>query len=184
MVLAQVTAILEDQGIRYVLVGSLASSMHGMFRSTADIDILADIQQNQVIQLFGALKNSFYVEEHAISDAVDRRGSFNAIHFESVFKVDIFLPKTDGFDLKELERRELRRMTTESDRIIRVATAEDTILAKLKWFRAGEEPSDNQWSDVLGIIAACGTLDHSYLYDWAAKLNVMDLLTKAVEEAG
>ena len=42
-VLSQVTAILEQQNIAYVLVGSFASSIHGMYRSTADIDILADI---------------------------------------------------------------------------------------------------------------------------------------------
>jgi hypothetical protein len=32
--LSLVASVLEQQGITYVLVGSLASSMHGMYRST------------------------------------------------------------------------------------------------------------------------------------------------------
>jgi len=54
-VLSQVTATLDQQDISYVLVGSFASSIHGMYRSTADIDILADIHPEQIRQLFGDL---------------------------------------------------------------------------------------------------------------------------------
>ena len=67
--------------------------MHGMYRSTADIDILADIKADQVRPLFEVLKEGFYVDEHAMRDAVAQRRSFNAIHFDSVFKVDVFVPK-------------------------------------------------------------------------------------------
>ena len=82
-VLSQIAAILDKQGIRYVLVGSLASSIHGMYRSTADIDIVADIKTDQVHPLFEALRDSFYVDEHVMRDAVTQRGSFNAIHFDA-----------------------------------------------------------------------------------------------------
>ena len=54
-VLSQVTATLDQQDISYVLVGSFASSIHGMYRSTADIDILADIHPEQIRQLLGDL---------------------------------------------------------------------------------------------------------------------------------
>lgn len=39
----------------------------------------------------------------SIRQAVDRRGSFNLIHYRSVFKVDIFLPRTK-FDQNEFNR--------------------------------------------------------------------------------
>lgn len=56
-----------------------------------------------------------------------------------------------------------------------VSSAEDTVLAKLHWFRAGGETSDRQWSDILGIIRTQGSrLDRSYLDEWAAKLGVLD----------
>lgn len=180
VVLSQVARVLEQQEITYVLVGSLASSMHGMYRSTADIDLLADIKPEQVRPLLAALEKSFYIDELAMRQAIAQRRSFNAIHFESVFKVDIFIAKADDFASKQLERRELRKMAPEIDQFIYVATAEDTVLAKLRWYRQGDEVSSTQWSDVLGVLGAQSVnLDIDYLREWADKLGVRDLLEKA-----
>ncbi len=180
-VLSQIVDILEKQGIRYVLVGSFASSVHGMYRSTADLDIVADISSEQIQALFNALRHDFYVDEHVMRDAVVQRGSFNAIHFDSVFKVDIFIPKTDSFGMTELDRRQLRKISPDGDETVFVATAEDTILAKLRWYRAGHEPSTNQWNDVLGILGtSLQTLDFQYLNAWATALGLSDLLEKAL----
>lgn len=180
LVLSQVARVLEQHEITYVLVGSLASSMHGMYRSTADIDLLADIKAEHIRPLLDALNKSFYVDEHAVQQAVEQRRSFNAIHFDSVFKVDIFIPKADEFATKQLERRERRKIAPEIEQFIYVATAEDTILAKLRWYRAGDEVSSTQWSDVLGVLGAHSVrLDIDYLHEWADKLGVRDLLEKA-----
>src|ERR1041385_286929 len=109
-VLSQIANALDQLGIPYVLVGSFASSIHGMYRATADIDILADIKAEQVRPLFEALRNSFYVDEQVMRDAIAQRRSFNIIHFDSVFKVDFFIPKSEEFALAQLDRRELRRV--------------------------------------------------------------------------
>ncbi len=182
-VLSHIAATLEQLSIRYVLVGSFASSIHGMYRATANIDIVAEINTNQVRPLFEALRNDFYVDERAVLEAVNRRSSFNIIHFDSVFKVDFFIPKSDDFATAELSRREVRRLSPNSNEVIYVATAEDTVLAKLRWFRAGQETSNNQWNDVIGILATGGDyLDLAYLYSWGEKLGIKDLLEKALEE--
>ena len=182
-VLSQMTAILEQQNISYVLVGSFASSIHGMYRSTADIDILADIHTEQVRPLFDVLQNSFYVDEHAMRDAVAQGRSFNAIHFDSVYKVDIFIATTDEFALTQLTRRQLRKISPEKDEALYVATAEDTVLAKLRWYRAGHETSSTQWNDVLGVLGASGSsFDLDYLHTWASKLEIEDLLEKALAD--
>jgi hypothetical protein len=182
-VLSQVASILEQQQITYVLVGSLASSIHGMYRSTADIDIVADVKPAQVIPLLAALHGNFYVDEHAVREAIDQRQSFNAIHFDSVFKVDIFIPKSDSFSRKQLERRELRKLAPDIDQMVYVATVEDTILAKLRWYQSGGGVSNNQWTDVVGMIGASATrLDHEYLGEWAETLGLSELLKKAFEE--
>lgn len=181
VVLSQVARVLEQHEITYVLVGSLASSMHGMYRSTADIDLLADIKPEKVRPLLDALEKSFYIDEHAVRQAIAQHRSFNAIHFDSVFKVDIFIPKADDFARKQLERRELRKIAPEVDQFIYVATAEDTVLAKLRWYREGDEVSSTQWSDVLGVLASQSVnLDIGYLREWADKLGVGDLLEKAL----
>jgi hypothetical protein len=183
-VLSLVANLLEQQRITYVLVGSLASSIHGMYRSTADIDIVADIRSEQVIPLLTALQKHFYIDEHAVREAIDRRQSFNAIHFDSVFKVDIFIPKSDEFSKKQIERRELRRLAPDVEQMIYVATAEDTILAKLRWYDSGGRVSNNQWTDVVGIIGGSSSiLDGDYLRNWAGKLGLTELLDQAFEEA-
>jgi|ERR1044072_1379274 predicted nucleotidyltransferase len=183
-VLSRVASTLEQQGITYVLVGSLASSMHGMYRSTADIDILADVKRKHVLPLISALQDSFYIDEHAVTRAIDLRQSFNAIHFDSAFKVDIFIPKTDAFTKQQLERRELRRISPDVNMSIYVATAEDTILAKLRWYLSGGKVSNTQWGDVVGIIGGySGSLDLDYLYVWANKLGLTELLNRAFAEA-
>lgn len=181
-VLFQVTGVLEEQSIAYVLVGSFASSVHGMYRSTADIDLLADIRFEQVRPLFDSMRNSFYLDEQTMRDAVARGTSFNAIHFDSVFKVDIFVAGSDEFAGSQLSRRQLRRVLSERDETIYVASAEDTILAKLRWFKAGNETSTTQWNDILGILGTSAKdLDYEYLQTWAEKLEVTHLLQKALK---
>jgi uncharacterized nucleotidyltransferase DUF6036 len=184
LVLSQVARILERYEITYVLVGSLASSMHGIYRSTADIDLLADIKPEHVRPLLDALNKSFHVDDHAMQQAVEQRRSFNAIHFDSVFKVDIFIPKGDDFARKQLERRQLRKIAPDSDQFVYVATAEDTILAKLRWYRDGGEVSSTQWSDVLGILGVTDlNLEFDYLREWSDRLGVRDLLERALTSA-
>lgn len=182
--MSQVAGILEQQQINYVLVGSLASSLHGIYRSTADIDLVADVKPSQVIPLLDALKNDFSVDEHAVRDAIDTRQSFNAIHFDSVFKVDIFIPKSDPFSRNLLERRELRQIASDVEQKVYVATVEDTILARLRWYHSGGGISNTQWGDVVGMIGASAErLDLAYLNDWADTLGLSDLLKKAFDEA-
>src|ERR1044072_2962193 len=131
-VLSEVTTLLEEQGIVYVLVGSFASSLHGMYRSTADIDLLADIKSDQVRPLFNALRNSCYVDEQTMHEAATQGRSFNAIHFDSVFKVDIFVSRSDEFARAQLDRRQLRKISPDRDETVYVVSSEDTILAKLR----------------------------------------------------
>ncbi len=183
-VLSQVTATLEREGIDYVLVGSFASSIHGMYRSTADIDILADIKAEQVCPLFEALQKSFYVDEYAMRDAVGHKSSFNAIHFDSVFKVDFFVSGSDEFALAQLSRKQLRLISPDRNETVYVASAEDTVLAKLRWYRAGHETSTTQWNDVIGVLGTSHqNPDLEYLRVWADKLGVADLLHKALHHA-
>ena len=64
-----------------------------------------------------------------------------------------------------------------------VATAEDTLLAKLEWYRRGGEVSERQWRDVLGVLKVqAGALVIDYLYRMADELGVKDLLEKAPTE--
>ncbi len=182
-VLIEVARVLEESGIAYVVVGSFASSMRGLYRATGDVDIIADIKLNQVKPLVAALQEKFYIDEQAVRRAVTQCCSFNAIHYDSVFKIDIFIPLESDFSRQQLARRQLEKIPPESSQGIYVATAEDTILAKLNCYRAGGEVSSTRRSAVAGIIGTQGsTLDIEYLREWADKLKVLDLLENALRQ--
>lgn len=175
--------ILEELGVRYHLGGSFASAVHGVPRQTMDADIVVDLDDASVVLLVERLRGPFYVDLDTAKEALVRRGSFNAIDLESGFRVDFFVKGTDEFDEVELERSQLTQITADPDRSAYVKTAEDTILRKLQWYRGGDEVSDRQWRDVLGVLIAVGDdLDLDYLWLWASQLGLADLLKRAIDE--
>lgn len=179
-----VTQALDQIGIHYAVGGSLASSLHGVMRSTLDVDIVADMKWKHIQPLVASLSKEFYADDEMMRDAIERHSSFNLIHYETAFKVDIFIRKPRAFDRQQLERRKTSVIATEPERSIYVTSPEDTVLAKLEWYRLGGEVSDRQWRDVLGVLKVrAGELDLDYLRKWAGELTVSDLLEQALKEA-
>ncbi|MBE2222937.1 MAG: hypothetical protein IAF02_15435 [Anaerolineae bacterium] len=178
-----VTNLLDDQGIPYVIGGSMASIIHGMLRTTMDVDIVADIQPEQVFSFVSGLQDAFYADEQMIQQAIQHQSSFNLIHLSTMFKVDIFIPKKRPFDQQQLNRRIAEQIGPDTDEKIWVLSAEDVILAKLDWFRLGGEVSERQWRDILGVLKTQQkALDIDYLKQWAQSLGVADLMERALEK--
>jgi hypothetical protein len=176
---------LNRLGIPYMVGGSLASSVHGIFRSTNDIDIVAAVRDEHLVPLVSALAGEFYVDADTMREAVRQVRPFNVIHFGSGYKFDIFPTAGDSFFEIQLARCQMQDVALgEGDTIAcSVATAEDTILAKLDWYRAGGEQSERQWNDVRGICSVQGArLDRAYMRKWAGYLNVDDLLERLLSE--
>lgn len=184
-VMEKVASAFNRLGIVYFIGGSLASSIYGAPRATQDVDLVADLRREQVDAFVAALQPGFYVDEEMILDALARRSSFNVIHKETMLKVDVFIPADTAWAAKELSRRrpETIGQGEESVELI-FASAEDTLLHKLWWYREGGEVSDRQWRDVQNIIKIQGDLlDHEYLDKWAHEAGVHDLLDRAFKEA-
>jgi hypothetical protein len=171
--------VLEQLNIPYVVVGSLASTQHGTTRSTLDSDLVVRLNTAQVPLLMSRLQDAFYADENMALNAIRTKSSFNLIHLESMFKVDIFIAKDEVFDRNQIERRVPRSVAKDLDREIYILSAEDTILAKLRWYRKGGEQSERQWRDVVSVVKVQGErLDFEYLNNMAAELQVGDLLAR------
>ncbi len=180
----EVVKVLEQLGVRYAIGGSLASTLHGVVRATIDADLVVELRSEHAEPLAEALRDTFYVDAESIRDAAARRGHFNVIQLETMFKVDIFIPKERPFDHAQLERRVRHGISEKPEESAYFCTAEDTILAKLEWYRLGGGVSDRQWRDVLGVLRVQGDrLDLDYLHRMAETLEISELLERALAEA-
>ena len=66
---------------------------------------------------------------------------------------------------------------------VAVATAEHSIIAKLEWFRIGNEASERQWEDVSKLVKLLGDrADVDYLKRAAKSVKVDDLLQRLLAE--
>jgi hypothetical protein len=177
--------LLQEIGVRHYVGGSIASSAHGVARASIDADVVAELRPEHADRLSSALRSDYYVPEARVRDGIARRASFNVIHLETMLKVDVFVSKDRPFDRRAMERARPSSLEAADERSLPLASAEDTVLAKLEWFRRGGEVSERQWTDVLGVLRAGGdALDRRYLEDGARELAVSDLLARALAEAG
>lgn len=181
-VLISLVPVLESLGIRYAVVGSLASSIRGMYRVTADADLLAEIRPQQAKALAQALGKDWYADPELIGSAIRAGRAFNIIHIPTAMKVDIFPARSDYHYLQMERATPLAIFASDPSAKLAVTSPEDIILSKLEWLAAGGEASDMQWKDILGVVAMSRDLDMDYLNRWATRLGVSPILARALHE--
>lgn len=183
--LEPIATVLQAMEVRFYIGGSVASSFHGASRSTMDVDLVADLKAKSADHFVSQIQNDYYVSKAAIIDAIERLSCFNLIHLSSSFKVDVFVMKDRAFDIRSMNRAVIGKVDPHSSFEFPVASAEDTILSKLEWYRLGNEVSERQWDDVVRVMKILGNqADREYLNRNAVELNVADLLQKLEDSVG
>jgi len=182
---ARVVAVFDALGVDYLVGGSLASSVFGEPRQTLDADLVARLLGRHAGPLVTHLSGEFYADQVSILAAIQSQGCFNLIHLETMTKVDVFVRWRSAFSQSQFARRQRKPVGQNKPLELFFASPEDTVLAKLEWYRQGGDVSDRQWRDLLGVLKVqAGGLDRTYLAHWAGQLGVTDLLRRALQDAG
>jgi hypothetical protein len=145
--------------------------------STRYVDVVVAMQPHQLSGWLESLDpEAFYVPDEFARSAIHDGGSFNVLHLLGGAKIDVFVP-AHGDTLAEamLQRRVRSDVFGEE---CWIATAEDVVLAKLRWRLTTR--SERQWMDCAEIAAAI-QLDRDYLALQAAAYGVADDLRELLK---
>lgn len=161
---------LERLGFPYCITGSVAASVYGEPRLTADIDVVLLLRAEEIAALRGAFPgHEYYVppdETLRLQLAREARGMFNLIHHSSQFKADIYLAGRDPLHAWALAHR--RRIDLSGSGAW-IAPPEYVILRKLEFLREGGQ--DKHIRDIRFIVAA-SPLDRAFLEAEVGRLGL------------
>jgi hypothetical protein len=168
--LRRLVAATEHAHVPFMIAGSFASTAHGLPRTTQDIDVVIDPPDGAALDavVTALLADQFYVDADAAREAMQHRSMFNAID-RSAWKIDFILRKARPFSIEEFSRRAAVEILGVP---VFIASAEDTIVAKLEWSKLSGG-SERQRRDVAGILATMkDELDRDYIERWVRDLEI------------
>jgi hypothetical protein len=176
--LSRLVAALERAEVPYMLTGSVASSAHGIPRSTRDLDIVIAPTRLQLLALMQEFpSDSYYADEEQALQALTIGSQFNVIDFATGWKADFIIAEDSEYGRSALARRMLVDIAGIA---VYVGAPEDVLIAKLRWAKLGE--SDRQLRDAAGIISTQGSkLDLSYIGRWVRELHLEEQWQAACE---
>ena len=176
-VLHDFTGRLETLNIPYMLTGSMAMFNYSVYRMTADIDLVMELQSRHAQMLINNLEPDYYVPHTSMRIAIESERMFNVLHQETAFKVDCVMRKSTSFQKNAFERRE--KVDFHGKNIF-IITAEDLIISKLLW--AADSKSEKQLTDIKNL--SRNPLDTSYIECWVEKLGVNNAYEQCLREIG
>lgn len=176
--LEQITSLLSECGIPFMVSGSLGSTHYGEPRSTNDIDFVIDPLESQLNSFVAKVSGDHYVSPSAATEALQHRSMFNVIDTVSGWKADLIIRKDRPFSVTEFERR---TSTTLLGVTVDLASPEDIILSKLEW--ASRSGSERQFRDAQSVFVTMSKqLDLQYLRKWADELGLTDVLDQVISD--
>lgn len=149
----------------YMLTGSAAMNFYSVIRTTQDLDIVLELQQNEVEPFLAAFPNHYFHEPSIIAE-IKRQGMFNLIDFNTGYKIDFILRKNAEYSKVAFARRWI---SNDFDNAVSVISLEDLIIAKITWIQ--ELYSDRQATDITQLLNN-DEIDKNYLQFWIRELKL------------
>ncbi len=161
-----ITRILEEEKVDYVIVGGIAIAAWGNIRTTRDVDTILFIKEKDADEFEQALKREkFSIQAGDIKAALKERSHFTIFDDLSEYYIDAkgIYNENDRITLKR------RRKVSLADFEFYVASPEDTIANKLLF------GSEQDVKDAEGIYARqLDNLDMAYLEERCERLEVYE----------
>lgn len=172
--LKSVTAFLSNQKIPYMITGAWSVIYYGRPRASHDIDFVVEVDIKKIkhiLQAFQKLSDEYLIQTDQIQDAISNKSMFNILHLPTGLKFDFWILQNDEFDVIRFARRKRVKLINQ---YMHIATAEDTILKKLLWYK--ESKIEKHFVDAAFIYQIQKNMDESYLWHWAKKQKTAKFL--------
>ena len=88
---------LDQVGARWAVGGSVASSVHGIPRSTVDLDIIVSLTVTKVADFAAISASEFDMDPDSLRRQLRLGKSYNIFHTDTVTKIDLF-PAVGAFE--------------------------------------------------------------------------------------
>lgn len=161
---------LERIGVEYMLTGSMALAHYAVPRTTADIDIVIEIEPSQASMFEAEFGSDFYIPPTSMRNAIESRRMFNVLDQRTFLKIDCVVKKPDDFARTSFARR--KRVFYAKSTELWIISKEDLMISKLCW--AKESRSEKQMTDIASLLR--NSYDSDYVKQWASKFDIVELL--------
>jgi hypothetical protein len=97
---------LEREGVKYAVFGAVALNIHGLARSTEDLDVFVAPERGNIEALKRALRSVFDDESIDLISSDDLLGDYPAVQYippEGAFHLDVLTRLGEAFDWASLE---------------------------------------------------------------------------------
>ena len=163
-----VIEVLDSLAIPYVLVGSFASNIYGVDRATGDSDLVIELRDASLGDLFRRLLPAIRFDPQMGFETVTMTRKHVAQVVGSSFQIELFQLSEDPHDRERFRRRCEVQL---GGRPVQVLSLEDVIVTKLRWAR----PKDRE--DLRAVIAVQdGKIDWDDVHLWAERHGTTHLL--------
>jgi len=174
----RVIDVLNEHDIPYMLVGSLSTNFYSIPRSTQDADIVIQSSLIEAARLIAGQCPELCLDPQFGFESVTGTKKLILQAEREDFIVELFGLSDDPHDQERFRRR---KQVEWENRIAWVASAEDSVITKLRWGHQAGRRKD--LVDVSAVIAFQGdAIDWSYVENWCDRHGSRKLLDQIREE--